>query len=125
MAIPIVPLLAVAFVASDDDRRFAELVERAYRHHGYTDEQMADFLGISRGQWADQKRCVQHLSAYRLLRLPKPVLITLYKLHLHDLGLTVLEDAALGEYLTAQLARFRKRQIKMALAEPVSMKDRA
>lgn len=111
--------MVLVFLASREAHHFAELVERAYRAHGLNDEQAAGYLGITRGQWADQKRCGQHLSAYRLLQFPRPVLVTLYTMYLKDLGLTVIEDAVLGEYLTEGVQHFRKRrQVTMAIDLP-------
>lgn len=117
--------LFVMFVATNDTAAVRDDFMAACKMHGYSDEQIADLLQIGRSQFADQKALRQHLSLWRLKNLPLAVQVDFWKLHGLRLGLTVLEDAALGEYLTAQLARFRKRQIKMALAEPVSMKERA
>lgn len=82
-----------------------------------SDEQIALVLGISRGQFADQKALTQHLSAYRLADLPAPIRVRFHTLQLQRLGRTVFDNDVLSEFLTSAIARRRGRQLKMALTE--------
>lgn len=112
-------IVLVMFVATDDTAAVRDDLIAACQMHGLTDKEIADRLGIGRGQFAGQKSLQQHLSLWRLKRLPIKVQVDFWKLHGKRIGLTVIEDVQLGEYLTERLARFHhRRQAKMALAHP-------
>jgi hypothetical protein len=109
--------LLMAYVASRAAQDYRDDFLAACKHDGLSDEQIADLLGISRGQFADQKALTQHLSAYRVAGLPLPIRQRLAVLQGERLGLTVIENGPLGEFLTTALSRWRGRQLKMALDE--------
>jgi hypothetical protein len=113
----------VMFVATDDTAAVRDDLMAACQMHGLSDKEIADHLGIGRGQFAGQKSLQQHLSLWRLKRLPMCVQVDFWKLHGKRIGLTVIEDAQLGEYLAERLARFQKRrQVKMALTDTSARK---
>jgi hypothetical protein len=81
-----------------------------------SDEQIAVLLGISRGQFADQKALNQHLSAYRIADLPDPIRVRFHTLQLKRLHRTVFDNLLLDEFLSAALESRRRRQLTTALA---------
>ncbi len=104
------------FIATEDAEALRDDFLAACKMHHKSDEQIADLLGIGRGQFADQKALRQHLSLWRIANLPLAIQRDFWKLHGRRLGLTVFEDAQLSEYLSDRIAEFRKRkQQKMAL----------
>jgi hypothetical protein len=105
----------MAYVASQAAQEFRDDFLAACKHDGLSDEQIAGLLGISRGQFADQKAITQHLSAYRVADLPASIRVRLHTLQGERLGLTVIENGPLGEFLTTALSRRRGRTLKMAL----------
>lgn len=112
-----VMMIPAMFVADADTADFRDDFMAACKMHHYSDEQIADLLGIGRAQFADQKALRQHLSMWRVKRLPLRVQVDFWKLHGKRLGLTVLDDSDLGEYLRLRVARFKTRQqLKMRLA---------
>lgn len=113
-------LLALAViamvVATEDIEAIRDDLLAACKKNLLSDEEIADLLGIGRGQFGEQKALRQHLSLWRLTRLPRRVQVDFWKIHGKRIGLVVIDDWALGEYLTERVERFRKRQLKMALA---------
>jgi hypothetical protein len=105
------------FVATQDIEGVRDDFMAACKMHNLSDEQIADMLGIGRGQFADQKALRNHLSLWRVKNLTLGIQRTFWMLHGKRLGLVVLADSDLGEYLSERLQQFRKRrQLKMALS---------
>lgn len=116
-------VLAV-WVATEQAAVFRDVVFGVLRGRGYTDEQIAGLLGIGRGQLAEQKRLCQHLSAWRLVSIPAHLQRAIFADYLRALGVTVIEDSTLGEFLQEGLMEFRqKRMAKMQLAPATAQKE--
>jgi hypothetical protein len=110
--------LLMTYVASKAAKDYRDDFLAACKHDGLSDEQIADLLGITRGLFANQKAITEHLSAYRIADLPASIRVRLHKLQGERLGLTVIENGPLGEFLTTALLRRRGRQLRMALEAP-------
>jgi hypothetical protein len=110
--------LLMAYVASRAAQDYRDDFLAACKHDGLSDEQIADLLGITRGLFANQKAITEHLSAYRIADLPQSIRVRLHKLQGERLGLMVIENGPLGEFLTTALSRRRGRQLQMALEAP-------
>lgn len=110
-------VLMAIYRASKAAQDFRDDFMAACKHDGLSDEQIADLLGISRGQFADQKAITQHLSAYRIADLPLAIRQRLHELQGERLGLTVFRNGPLGEFLLLALQRHSGRQLKMALPQ--------
>jgi hypothetical protein len=110
-------IVLMSYVATKAAQEFRDDVLSACRHFGLNDEQIAQLLGISRGQFADQKALNQHLSAYRVADLPLAIRTRLLTLQGDRLNCTVLPNGLLAEFLAGALHRRRTRQLKMALAD--------
>lgn len=110
-------LAAAVWIATHQAAAFRDVVFGVLRGKGYTDCQIADLLGIGQGQLAEQKRLNQHLSVYRLASLPIDLQREIFGAYLKTLGVTVIDDSALGEYLTLQIANLKKKPIKMTLPQ--------
>jgi hypothetical protein len=111
-------LLMAVYRATKAAQDFRDDFLAACKHEGLSDEQIADLLGITRGLFANQKAITEHLSAYRIADLPASIRVRLHKLQGERLGLTVIENGPLGEFLTTALLRRRGRQLRMALEAP-------
>lgn len=105
-------VLMAVYRASKAALEFRDDFMAACKHDGLSDEQIADLLGISRGQFADQKALNQHLSAYRVADLPLSIRRRINELQGKRLDQTVLDNGLLGDFLSLAL---RRRQLKMAL----------
>jgi hypothetical protein len=98
----VMPMIAAFMVTRDMEEIRDDFLSACKMHH-FSDEQIADLLGIGRGQFADQKALRQHLSVWRLKNLPLSIQRTFWTLHGKRLGLTVIEDSRIADLIDAAL----------------------